>query len=170
MYKLLEFLIRGIPESFFTILGVYAFSNTVFNWKKYLLASLGLFFGGILIRSLPINKGYSVMLIFLLIVILSFTVVSANLSKSIRAGIITYVFLIITEYANLRAIVAIYGESIIPSIETDTLFRMLHYIPSTILYGLIVVVFFAFSQRKLGKNHGAVVKKNSWPFGKRTKV
>lgn len=169
--NLLELLVRGIPESFISMLGVYAFSKTIFRIKPYLISSLVLFFGTILIRSLPINTSYFVMLIFLLIVILSITIVKTGLSRGIKGSIVTYIFLIVTESFNTFLLFALYGKDIKDRIASDATYRTLHFIPSTLVFALIIITSFVYLNRKrLGTKNGTGGKKNSPPSGSGTKI
>lgn len=113
----IEFLLRGIPEGFLYILGVYIFSRIKINQKKYLISSVITAAVITFIRLLPIDYGVHTILSILFIIFLSMLYNNIDPIKVIRATILTFIIQFLSEGINIVIL------SIIPNIDLDSLFN-----------------------------------------------
>lgn len=132
----IEFLLRGIPESFLFILAIYVFSKTKLDKNKYIISSLLYATSTYIIRLLPIDYGVHMILsvlflLFILIIYNKFEVI-----VSIRSIIIMYLIQFVSEAINVAMLNMI-------GLDLDTLFKnpvnkSVIGIPSLIISGIII--------------------------------
>ena len=144
--KPIEFLLRGIPESFLFILAIYVFSKTKLDKNKYIISSLLYAISTYIIRLLPIDYGVHIILsvlflLFILIIYNKFEVIVL-----IRSIIIMYLIQFVSEAINV-AMLNIIG------LDLDTLFenpvsKSVVGIPSLIISGMIIWSFNFFNKRR----------------------
>lgn len=144
--KPIEFLLRGIPESFLFILAIYVFSKTKLDKNKYIISSLLYAISTYIIRLLPIDYGVHMILsvlflLFILIIYNKFEVIVL-----IRSIIIMYLIQFVSEAINV-AMLNIIG------LDLDTLFenpvsKSVVGIPSLIISGMIIWSFNFFNKRR----------------------
>lgn len=157
--KPIEFLLRGIPESFLFILAIYVFSKTKINKKIYIISSLLYAIATYIIRLLPINYGVHTILSLLF---LGFLIIYYNKIDSIKAlssTIIIYLIQILTEGVNVVVlnIMNVNIEKLVDNPFTKTILG----IPSLLLSYLIVFIFYYINRKKEENNGRVYSKKNS---------
>lgn len=155
----IEFLLRGIPESFLFILAIYVFSKTKINIKIYIITSLLYAISTYVIRLLPINYGVHTILSLLF---LGFLVIYYNKIDSIKAlssTIIIYLIQILTEGINVL-LLNVMDINIEQLVDNPFIKTMLG-IPSLILSYLIVLIFYYINKKKMGENNGGNYSKEN---------
>lgn len=146
--KLLEFFVRGLPESFLFIFAAYAFSKTKFHLTKYLLSSVILALVGFITRSLPINYGVHNILNIFAFILLIYNINKIDLIKSIKTGIISAILQFVCELINIFIIQYIFKQEISYVFSNPTL-KTLYGIPSLLIFGIIVALYYIMTMKEI---------------------
>lgn len=158
--SVLQLIIKGLPESFLSVLMIYFISQTKLEKKKYFLITIIYFTSTFFIRMLPIVAGVNTIIGFSLLLVLMITVSDARPSKTILATILTILSIIICEFLNLLFVFLMYGEEIAnalsdPKTHYGPLQKALFTMPSTFFFGFFVLgsyfIMKFFTQRALLK-------------------
>lgn len=146
--SLFEFIVRVIPEEFIFVLAAHAFSKTGINLKKYLLSATLFSSVVYLIRLLPIQYGIHTTLNLIVLIVLVSSINKIDIIKSIRAGIIIFIFDFIFEGLNLLFVQLVLKIDL-NSIVNNFILKTLYGLPSLAIFGIIVMVYyFRLSKRK----------------------
>ena len=131
-----EFFVRTIPESFFVVLAVHAFSKTAISTKRYILASL--LYAGIVfaVRAMPISFGIHTIINVIVLVLIANNMNKISMTVSIRSGILTAIVLFISE------LFCIFVIQLLLHVNTDAMMgnvylKTLYSLPSLILLMII---------------------------------
>lgn len=143
----IEFLLRGIPEGFLYILGVYIFSKIKIDKKKYMIASLITAVVVYCVRLLPIDYGVHTILTILFIIFLTIFYNNIDQIKVIRATIITFIIQFLSEGINMAVL------KIIPNLDLNSLFsdakiKTFLGIPSLIITLIVLILFYNIYKKK----------------------
>lgn len=137
----LEFIVRGIPETFLFILAVYAFSKNTVDTKKYLLSSILLAVVGYITRLLPVHYGVPTILNLFALIVIAVNINKLDLMKSIQTSIIVYILQFICEGLNVLIIQYIFKANL-PVVFNDPTLKTLYGIPSTLIFAFLVIVYY----------------------------
>ena len=147
--KPIEFLLRGLPESFLFILAIYVFSKTKIDKNKYIISSLLYAISTYAIRLLPIDYGVHTILSLLF---LGFLIIYYNKIDSIKAlssTIFIYLIQILSEGTNVLLLNIMKID--INKLVSDPFTKTILGIPSLILSYLIVLIFYYFFRKSTKK-------------------
>lgn len=147
--KPIEFLLRGIPESFLFILAIYVFSKTKLDKNKYIISSLLYAISTYTIRLLPIDYGVHTILSLLF---LGFLIIYYNKIDSIKAlssTIFIYLIQILSEGTNVLLLNIMKID--INKLVSDPFTKIILGMPSLILSYLIVLTFYYFFRKSAKK-------------------
>lgn len=97
----IEFFIRVIPESFFVILLIHAFSKQAIDKKKYIMATLVYSILVFSVRMLPISYGIHTMVNLIMLILITSTINKIDIKIGIPSSILTLIFLFICELVNM---------------------------------------------------------------------
>ena len=142
---LLDLILKGIPESAIFMLGIFAFSKTKINARRYLSAASILFLATCIIRLLPINYGINTLLSVIISAILGIAIIKINFLQAIKASLLTIVAVLIGEGVNLFLLQVAYGSQKTLEIIGDPISKTINTIPSTIVFGLIIFTVYYFN-------------------------
>lgn len=135
---ILEFFLRGIPETFLFIFAAYSFSKTSLDIKKYLSSSIIFAVIGFITRSLPVHAGVHIILNLFAFIILANNINKIDLLKCIQTGIIITILQLICEAINVVIIQSIFKQDMNYILSNPTL-KTLYGIPSILILGIIVI-------------------------------
>lgn len=145
---LFELSLRGIPEAFLFVLGVYAFSKNYLDKKRWVLSSLLYAAVVYFIRSLPIHYGVHIILNIFAIIIITININKIDLNNAIQMNIITFILQLVCEVINIVIIKNIF------KVDTHYVFnnpvlKTLYGIPSILIFGIIIIAYYLrLSKRK----------------------
>lgn len=142
----LEFIFRGIPESFLIILAGYIINYRKINLEQYCAASIIYALAAYLIRMLPIAYGVHTILDIIVIILLLVKINKISVLRAISCSLIFMIILSICEWINvfiLENLIKLNIEEVFKS-RID---KILYSIPSMILFGLIILLFYIFIYR-----------------------
>jgi uncharacterized membrane protein YagU involved in acid resistance len=144
---ILEFFLRGIPESFLFIFAAYAFSNDKIIKKNYVLSGMTLAIAGFITRSLPVHYGVHTILNLFAFIVIASHINKIDLVKSMQAGIVAIILQFICEAINVFMIQYLFKANIEEVFNNATL-KTLYGIPSTAIFaGIIFIYYFKVSKR-----------------------
>ncbi|MEG0772230.1 hypothetical protein [Clostridium sp.] len=138
---LLEFFLRGIPETFIFIFAAYAFSKTSFDLKRYLLSSIVFAIVGSITRMLPTHNGVHTILNLFAFIIIASSINKIDLIKSIKVGVITVILQSVCELINIIIIQFIFKQDMNYILGNPTL-KTLYGIPSILIFGITVISYY----------------------------
>jgi hypothetical protein len=139
--SLLEFIIRGIPESLIFFLAAYAITKNIIQVKRYLLSSLLCSIIVYLIRVLPINNGAGFILNLIVFMALAVIINKFEVIQSIKAGIIIMLIQFIAEGINVFGIQFILKEDF-NYILSDPIRKLMYFSPSLVAIGCLVIGYY----------------------------
>ena len=135
-----EFLFRSIPESYFIVLAVHAFSKQTINRKRYLLAGLADAVMVFAVRELPISYGiYHTAIIIILLNIIVHYINQIKVRDCIRSSIITFVILYICELLDIF-IMQNFLHLDVETVFGNVYLKTLSGLPSLMLFILISIL------------------------------
>lgn len=147
-----EFFVRLIPESFFIILAVYAFSRQTLDKKRYIIASLFYAIMVFLVRMLPISYGIHTIINVIVLIVLVYYFNKINMTVCIRSSIMTAIILYICELINMYFIQYILHLDV-EKMYTSVYIKTLYSLPSLILIAVISIIsYYLLVMRKKAKN------------------
>lgn len=138
---IIELFLRLIPESFLFIFAGYAFSKNVIDKNRYILSSVILGITGYLVRLLPIDYGIHSVLTLIIDILLITNINKINVVKSIQAGIISTIFMFISEGINIFIIQFILKKDL-NVIFQNPVTKTLYGIPSLIIFSCIIGAYY----------------------------
>lgn len=158
---LTEFFVRGLPEAFLFIFGVYAFSKNFINTKKCIISSLLYGFMAYMVRFLPIHYGVHTIINVFIIIALTVNINKIDLSASIRSAITVIILQFISEGINVLIIQYILGADI-NHVFSDPVLKTLYGIPSIIVFAVVAIAYYIrLSKRKeLRDINGKTIKQH----------
>lgn len=133
-----ELIVRTIPESFLFVFAIYVFANTKVDFKKYIIASIGLAIGTFFIRKLPISYGIHTIINIILLVFICNFFNKINTLECIKGGIFTAILLFFSEAINLFLIQLKVGDNV-TSIFSNPVLKTIYGIPSLIIFLVIIL-------------------------------
>lgn len=150
----IDFFLRLIPEGLIIILAGYAVSKKDMNIKLYLLASILLALLTFVLKMLPISTVLPMILSTISTVILLVLINKIKVIYAIISTFICFILLIITEGLNILILENVFN------IETEIVFqnsssfsRNIYGLPSLLIYGLIIILYYFISKRKKAKKN-----------------
>lgn len=146
---LLEFFLRGLPEEFLIIFGVYAFSKTAINIKRYIITSISFVTIVYLIRFLPIQYGVHTILGLIVTIILIVNINKIDIIKAIQASIMTIILEFICEGINVFIIKKVFKADV-KYVLSEPLLKIIYGVPSLLIFGCIVYIYYFTLYRKKG--------------------
>lgn len=145
---LMEFFVRGLPEAFLFMFGVYAFSKGLINIKKYIISSVLYGFMAYMVRFLPIHYGVHTILNVFIIITLAVNINNIDLIASIRSAITVIILQFICEGINVLIIQYIFDVDI-NYVFNDPVLKTLYGIPSIIVFAIVAIAYYIrLSRRK----------------------
>ena len=142
-----ELFVRLIPESFFVILAVHAFSKQKIDRNRYIISTLiystMVFFVGML----PISFGIHTIINVILLISINNYINKIKLSITIRSSIITLILLYICELINMFIIqyfLRVDTEKMLGNVYIKTIYSL----PSLILIAVIAIISYYLVIRK----------------------
>jgi len=143
MLKLLpiEFFFRTIPEVFLLICAGYTFNGKSINKKDLTISTILLAITTYLVRRLPIHFGVHTIILIMMYVVLTVSINKFDVVKSISAVLSSSALLFMCEWINVYILTRLFKVNI-EIMFTNSLVKMLYGIPSLILFGLIVLIFY----------------------------
>ena len=145
--SLLEFFIRAIPEAFLFLYATYALSKTVVNKNKYLISSILFLIIIFIIRQLPINFGVHTIIFLFVLIVISVSINNIDVTKSIKASIMAVILQFICEGINVFIIQYIFRLNL-NVIFKNPLAKTLYGIPSTIIFAVIIILYYCILTRR----------------------
>ena len=145
----LDFALRHLPEGFIIILAGYAIAKKDINAKLYILSSVLLGVLNFAIKFLPIS---SVIHMVLSIVVAISILTMINRLKplyAILSTIICFILTVMTEGINVFLLGQLFSldmEKVF--LEASPLVKNLYGLPSLLLFGLIVLIYFLISRKR----------------------
>ncbi|AOR22801.1 hypothetical protein [Clostridium taeniosporum] len=136
-----EFIVRGIPEAFVLILGMFTLSNTKLNFKKYIISSFLLALCEYGIRMLPINYGVHTILTVFVMVIIMCSINKVDIILSIKSSLMTIIGLFICEALNMLLLSIIFNDRL-EIIISNSILKAISGLPSLVLYSIIIIIYY----------------------------
>ncbi|WP_097026930.1 hypothetical protein [Clostridium peptidivorans] len=137
----MEFFARGLPEALLFIFGVYAFSKSFINIKKYIISSVLYALVAYIVRFLPIHYGvHSIINVFVLIII-TVNINKIDLISSIQSAITVIILQFICEGINAFIIQYIFKVDI-NYVFNDPVLKTLYGIPSIIVFACVAITYY----------------------------
>lgn len=137
----IEIFLRGIPESFLIIWGIYVMAEKPLNWKNYIISSISISLCIFFIRRLPIYWGIHTLILIILTISLMF-IQGISLIVSMYGTMIMFLMLSLSEVLNILIlnllnidINLVYIDSITGSIR-----KCILGIPSLIMVFLFIIL------------------------------
>lgn len=147
----IEFLLRGLPEGFLLILGIYIFSREKINKKNYIissiLSSIVIFF----IREFPISYGVHTIIIIILLILLSIFYNKIDSYRTVRSVISVFVLQYLSEALNLVFLKIVLGLDL-NVIFNHPIKKNIAGLPSVMINVIIIYIFY----KKFKKRDGLV--------------
>lgn len=137
----LELIMRGIPEGLLTFLAAYAFTKNKIQLNRYLISAMLLAVSVYFIRFLPIQNGVLAMLNLIVFITLTVFVNGFPVIQSIKVGIVIVILEFICEGVNVFVIQLILKKDL-NVIFKDPMLKIIYSIPSLLLFGCIVIVYY----------------------------
>lgn len=147
---LIEFLLRGIPESLLFIFAGYAFSKSRIDFKRFLIGGFLFSVIGYLIKLLPINFGiHSVLVIIACIIVLN-NINKIPLMRAISSSLIVTIIGFASESLNALFIQNVLKKDLNVIFE-NSIQKTLYGLPSMALMGIVIgiVYFICYKKDKL---------------------
>lgn len=148
MFKVsvVQLIVKGIPESLFLMIGLYMFSKTTINKNKYILASVIYMLTTYFIRQLPISFGIHTILTICSAILLAHLICNIEITGCIKSVLIIYLIIIISELINILILQLIFGARV-DTLLADQMTKTILGIPSTLMLGLSLFVYYKYTQR-----------------------
>jgi hypothetical protein len=143
----IEFIVRTIPEAFVYIFAGYAFSNSKFNIKKYITASIAFAISVYFIRIMPINYGVHTILSIIIQAIILISISKINVIIAVKSSIITTICLFILELLNLLALNFIFKEQV-ESIMLNPISKTISGLPSLGVFAIIAFCYYRLKNKE----------------------
>ena len=142
----IEYILRGLPESFLVIFAIYIFSQTKINKRKYLVTSIMFSLVTYGVRMLPINYGVHMVLslLFLLFIIVSYNEI--DVVNAIKSIIFIYLIQFVSEAIN---VVILNFMNIDLEIQfKNPIYKSIIGIPSLMITGIIILIIYIFNKKR----------------------
>ncbi|WP_125153538.1 hypothetical protein [Clostridium rectalis] len=139
--SLMEFFTRTIPESFLFVLTGYLFAKKNIDKKTYCTSSMVLAMCIYIIRMLPIHYGVHTIINIIICILIIATLNKIPVIQSITASLFAATILSICELVNFFILESILKLDI-ESMLNNSLTKVLNFIPSLILFALIILIFY----------------------------
>lgn len=145
--SLLEFVLRGIPESILFILAAYTFSKKEIETKRFVASSIMFALSTYLIRQLPIHQGVNNILTLITLTILTINVNKISLRKAILVDIIIMTVQFLSEVVNILILQYILKVDV-AYIFNIPMLKIVYGIPSLIILGVVIILTNKYNKRK----------------------
>lgn len=151
-----QFFIIGIPQGFLFVLATYIFTNTKFNFKKYIFISSIVTVLTYLIRFLPITIGVNTML-SLLVLIMAFLIVYKfdlpKIAELIVSVIVIFFIIGVSELFNELILNFAFGKAKSQALlnSSSSVIKSVSLIPSNIIFAVIVLIVYLILSNKRNK-------------------
>ncbi len=145
---LFEFLIRGIPESFFFVLAIYAFAKKRIQWVPFLISGVILILITYGVRFLPINFGVHIVFNLIALVLLSVFLNKIDILTSVKGAMFAVLSMVLCEALNVLVLQLIYGDKL-TDIIGDSFRKAVAGTPGFVVYMVIVTTYYILSMRKV---------------------
>ena len=150
-YSIYEVLIKAIPETVLSVYGVFLLSKTKISSHRYFLLCLIHFISIYLLRSICIVTG-AVTLFNLMIIIISFRIIcKTDIFKILISASIVIIIVLLSELTNLMLLNTLYDVTNVQILLDDPLTRSIWGLPSTILFGSIILIIKLYTTYKTKK-------------------
>lgn len=143
---ILELIVRGIPESFLIILGIYSITKTSLDKKKWVYSSMIICILVFLIRLLPIRFGIHTIIILFATNILAISINKINMLSSLKATLSILAIQFVSEAINVVLIVNLVSDA--ESVLQNPITKIISAIPSSILLFLVVWMIYSRNLRE----------------------
>jgi hypothetical protein len=147
----IEFLLRGLPEGFLLILGIYVFSREKINKNHYIISSILTSIVIFFIREFPISYGVHTIIIIILLILLSVFYNNIDSYRAVRSTITILILQYLSEALNL-----VFLKSIL-DLDLNVIFnnpikKNIAGLPSVIINVIVIYIFY----KKFKKRDGLV--------------
>lgn len=150
--SLLELFARGIPESALFILASYIFSKRQLDLKRFVVSTVVYSLLVYIIRLLPIQYGINNILTVFAIIAVNIMINRIDIIKSIKIAIFIFIIQFICEGINIFILQYLFKYDL-NYIFSDAKLKILYGIPSLIIFGAILLLFyFIYIKRKGNKD------------------
>ncbi len=144
---MLEILARGIPEGVLFVFAAYLFSKTKFKFLNVIISIILYAVLIYIIRLLPIQYGVNTILTLMTMIVLFVVINKIEIIKSIQAGIIAIIIEFLCEGINIFFIQNVFKADINYIFSKPEL-KTLYGIPSLLIFGLIILVYYILFLKK----------------------
>lgn len=150
--SLLELFARGIPEGALFILASYVFSKRQLDLKRFVVSTVVYSLLVYIIRLLPIQYGINNILTVFAIIAVNIMINRIDIIKSIKIAIFIFIIQFICEGINIFILQYLFKYDL-SYIFSDAKLKILYGIPSLIIFGAILLLFyFIYIKRKGNKD------------------
>lgn len=143
----IEFFFRGLPEAFIIAFAAYAFSHKKIEVNKCLIATVIIAFMGYVVRLLPIDFGVHTILNIFIFIVLCICFLKFDYIIAIKVSVTMFICQFLAEGINLFIIQAILGKDIATILE-NPMEKIFYTVPSTIILGSIVFIYYFILKKK----------------------
>lgn len=144
---IIEFFIRVIPESIIFVLSIYLLSNTKIDKKRCTVTIVIVSILVFLIRLLPIHYGVHTILNMIALIVLTVLINKIELIADIRATVITFILVFISEGINLFLIQSVFNKDI-TVLFNNPIEKLIYGIPSLLIVLSIILSYHKIKNRK----------------------
>lgn len=138
--SILEFFLRGIPESFVLVFTTFLFAKKSINKKAYFITGILYAVTVYLVRLLPIHLGVHTIIIAMIYVVISVLINKIPINKSIFYVLSEIIILMCCELINLFILSWLKFD--IKVILSTPAKKILYFTPSLILFISVVLLFY----------------------------
>jgi hypothetical protein len=143
-----ELLIKGVPEGFLDVLGVYLISKTKIQLNKYLITSCIFIVFTFILKNL-LSQGVSTMVSLLGLVVILVLYNHIEITNSIKSTLIVAIVLIFCETINMLILYFMYGDTFNKFVGFN---KAISSIPSTIIFSIVASIYYFVSKNHKGKS------------------
>lgn len=144
---IITIILRGIPEAFIHMFGMYAFSGEKIDRRKYIASSSILAVIMVLVTTLPISYGIHSILIVMVIIGLAVIVNHLRISVCISIAIVNMIIQFLSEGVNVLLIQKVFRIDFVKAM-TNPLTKAIYGIPSLIIFFGVVFIVYKFLERR----------------------
>lgn len=153
----MEFIFRGIPESFLIVLVACIFCNKSISKKSIAGATIILAISTYLVRLLPIMFGVHTVLISIIFILIGIYILNISINRAILSILVSIISIIVCELINTYVVMYILK---INKFKNDIL-KIIYDTPSLIMFMIIVFVLFKFNDKFKDKHNKLYISRNN---------
>lgn len=143
-----EYILCYLAQCFIIMLGVFAFCRRKIIMPQYLISVGIVFFGSILVRSIPLSYGVHTLFIMTITALVGIWYLKFPINRSIRSSLFMTLILFAGEIGNLLFLNLLLGKERFEEVVADTVSKFIYAIPATLLSLLITLAFYMVMKKK----------------------